>query len=550
MFITEIKATVPGAGKTETLVRTCVKLLNSSKVKLVVLSPSNKNKQNIIQKFQSYGITDSYRFVKTFREFKSNFTRAKMSKRHFDMETMDYIYTDEYGPYITTESKFHYKKVWDYVFIDEAGMISDLEMKDLVKHWKIKHLVLCGDSNQFAPIPSYYELEGTHVSKWDDDGSFYDLPIDYQILLNKSMRAKDEKLERAIQLVKNGDLIDALLMFENNDRIELKKGDYNIAYTNAACKRINRQYLERGRVDKYIVVDNDKKHRFSNSEILSKDDRRFDQLKNDLAVEDWLSWDEWQTLYLRPAMCVTAHKLQGTTIPEGRIYIHLDDVISGVYENENIKPEDKITTVQKFLYIALSRACNFDQIRLLWHGDCILELFIGNARGIEKVAESVEKLLNIDNEMKPMVDESIFSQPSWVGAADVQYGDENEVVRQLLMILNQETEALELEGEREYLRDYRNSRRKKYTDFEVDFALTHSFRECKEKFGWSKEKTGNIRKYSRVMQVKSDSNKKFHYTHMELNNSIIFNLSGSAEGLGGREVDGKRRQKRVQTAGF
>lgn len=515
MIISEIKALVPGAGKTTTLVRTFLQRI-SSKSNQIILTPSNKNKQNIIRMLSEFGVINAHKYVKTFREFKQNFVRATTQSRVYNPESMEYEFKGSTNQYFTTESKFHYKKVYDVVYIDEASMISDKEIQDLIKHWKIKHLVLCGDANQFAPIPNYCKLEGTVESEWIDEGEFYKLPIDHQILLNKSMRAKDEKLEKVIKLIKEGKFLESIGRFQKHYDLDLQKGDWNIAYTNAGCDRINKLYESKGLVDKVIVVENDKKHNFSKSEILDVNDSRFERLRNELAVEDWLSWDEWQKYYLKPAMCVTAHKLQGTTIPEGRVRIHLEDIAVGL-QNAEVDYEETVDTIQKFLYIAVSRACDFDQIQMLWFGESIKNLFDGAMRAIKSCSHNLQILNQMDNDMKPMVDRDISSNPTWVGAADDKYSDELEAVKQLLMILNQETEVNVLEGEDEYLKKYRADRRKKYSEEEVNFALNHKYRECYERFGWSKGKYERIKKFGKeiCVGVKSADNKEFHPNHLD-----------------------------------
>lgn len=491
MIITNLKATVPGAGKTTTAVKLFTELIKQNKKQnLIILTPSNKNKQNIIQMLRNNAVEGAEKYVKTFRDFKQNFKRWQTFSRVYDSEAMEYVdkVSDTY--YITTASKFHYKKIWDHIFFDESGMGSKLEMNDLKDHWKIKHLYLSDDLNQFAPIANIQKLDSgdspVNDSVWNDDGSFYELPIDYQFVLNKSMRAKDEKLNEVINLIKNGDFLDAIWSTSTEINDEMSENDWHIAYTNAKCEKINKLYEEKGLVSRYILIENDKKHGFSKSEILDADDYRFEKLQNDLAIEDGLSWEEWQEQYRRPAMCVTAHKLQGFTVPENaHVKIHLDDIVEGVYNNDNVKvnPEEMIETIQKFLYVAVSRARRYDQVNLFF--------------GKGDPDSLVKTLQYLDSKMKPLVDEQLQDNPYWTGAAD-----DEELMQKLLEIANTETEALELEGEKEFWQKYSEDRKDKYTEEEVNFAKTHTYKECKEKYGWSTNKVSKMRK--QVLRVKSD----------------------------------------------
>ena len=479
----EIKGTVPGAGKTTSLVKTVVELLqNTSKTNLVILTPSNKNKQNIQQMLLSYGVSKQS-LVKTFREFKQNFTKWKVGSRIYDQEAMEYVAQYSSEQYITTESKFHYKKVWDYVFIDEAGMISKAEMDDLIKHFKIRHLILVGDSNQFAPIPNCQVLEGTKESIWIDNGDFYDVPINYQFLLNSSMRAKDRKLNKVINLIKEGDIISFLAACQKANT-EIKKDDWNIAYTNAACNRINSLYREKCKVSKYIVCRNDKKHGFSKSEILEVNSNRFEKLRNSLVTEN-IDWEDWRNIYLRPAMCITSHKLQGTTIKQGNVRIHLDDVIAGVYNNDSIKFEDKVTTIQKYLYIAVSRACRFDQIQVLWHGKelrDLLEKLMRTPAGLNERIDDINETFSVlMDEMKPLADDNLQNKPYWEGSAK-----DKDLVTELCKVLTMPAEANVLEGEEEFRRNYSMSR-SCYTEDDLLYAITHTYSQARDNKNWTKD---------------------------------------------------------------
>lgn len=492
MIITNLKATVPGAGKTTTAVKLFTELNKQNKKQnLIILTPSNKNKQNIIQMLRNNAVEGAERYVKTFRDFKQNFKRWQTFSRVYDSEAMEYVdkVSDTY--YITTASKFHYKKTWDHVFIDEAGMISDKEMQDLLNHWKIKHLHLIDDLNQFSPIANIQKLDSgdspVKDSVWNDDGSFYKLPIGYQFVLNKSMRAKDEKLNEVINMIKNGDFLEALLNCSDEVSNDLSENDWHIAYTNAKCEKINQLYEDKGLVSRYILIENDKKHGFSKSEILDADDYRFEKLKNDLAVEDGLDWEKWQEYYIRPAMCVTAHKLQGFTVPENaHVKIHLDDIVEGVYKNPEVKVEENemIETIQKFLYVAVSRARRYDQVNV----------FLGKG----DLSVLVETLQDLDSKMKPLVDEQLQDNPYWVGSAD-----DEKLLQKLLEIVNTETEALDLEGEKEFWQKYSKDRKAKYSEDDVNYAKTHTYKECKKNKGWAETKVRNMRR-SQVDQVKVD----------------------------------------------
>jgi len=398
MNVIEIKGIVPGAGKTTLLVKF---FLKSNLKNKIILTPSNKARQVCIQKLIEFGRDPKkaeYDVI-TFRRFKGNYLR-NAEEIKFDIETGEE--KESHVSYISTKSEPHFKKIWN-IFIDEASMISDEEMKDLVENWRIQNLILDGDVLQFDPIGKANRLDKNNevIAEWVDMGKPYELPIDTQILLNESMRAKDDKLNKAIGLIKEGKVQDAILLVANKKDCENKNTDYHIAYTNNACKHLNQLYENPTR---WIVSDSDPIHGFWKSEILEEnnpiDSERLRNLERTLLWESLKhedknipTFEEWKERFLKPAYTLTCHKLQGSTIENGDIFIHLEDLVYAMKEHMTNK-EDMSKLLQKYLYVAISRAINSNQISI------DSSIFTGE----EETAFEVIDLINM---AKPMVDSSI-----------------------------------------------------------------------------------------------------------------------------------------------
>ena len=451
MKITEIKGIVAGAGKTTLLTNLH---FNSHLTNKIVLTPTNRDRQHCINNLIELGMdaNEAEKSVKTLRKFKHNFYERKSKTEYFDTETtewkehVDTIYT-------TTHSKKHFKKVWN-IFIDEASMISKEEMDDLLQNWKIHNLVLAGDSNQFEPIGSSFEMklyEKTE-SVWLDNGELYSVEADNQILLNKSMRARDPILEKAIHLIKDGNVIDGLievLTHHKPKNCENKTTDWHIAYTNNKCDHLNQMYKHPRR---FIVTHNDNIHGFSTSEILDIDDRRLVDLERTLMYENLKdprvpSFDEWKKNYLKPAYAVTCHKLQGTTLSEGDIFIHIDDILFDLQKLDAIT--DRAKLFQKFLYIAISRAVSVDQINIYGLGDVDLLTCIQKSKsGMKKYDSVADEICKLQKNMGPLVDEGIRED-----AVEFAADDEKLLEYALSCLSYDEKDVDDIEGAEEYLEE-------------------------------------------------------------------------------------------------
>ena len=451
MKITEIKGIVPGAGKTTVLTNL---FFNSQLTNKIILTPTNQRRQGCINILMELGMDakEAEKSVKTLRKFKHNFYERKSKTEYFDTEAtewkeqVDTIYT-------TTHSKKHFKKVWN-IFIDEASMVSKEEMDDLLQNWKIHNLVLDGDSNQFDPIGSSFvmKLYEKTESVWLDVGELYSVQADNQILLNKSMRARDPLLKKAIELIKAGNVIDGLCEVLANHKpkdCENKLTDWHIAYTNNKCDHLNQMYEHPRR---FIVTHNDNIHGFSTSEILDIDDRRLMDLERTLMYEGLKdpnvpSFDEWKKNYLKPAYAVTCHKLQGTTLSEGDIFIHIDDILFDLQKLDSITDRSKL--FQKFLYIAISRAVSVDQINIYGLGDVDLLTCIQKSKTGERIYnEVVDEICKLQENMRPLVDESIRED-----AVEFAADDEKLLEYALSCLSYDEGDVSDIEGAEEYLEE-------------------------------------------------------------------------------------------------
>lgn len=451
MKITEIKGIVPGAGKTTILTNL---FFNSHLTNKIILTPTNQRRQGCINILIELGMDakEAEKSVKTLRKFKHNYYERKSKTEYFDTEAtewkeqVDTIYT-------TTHSKKHFKKVWN-IFIDEASMISKEEMDDLLQNWRIHNLVLDGDSNQFDPIGSSFEMklyEKTE-SVWLDKGELYSVEADNQILLNKSMRARDPILKKAIELIKAGKVIEGLIEVLSNrepKNCENKLTDWHIAYTNNKCDHLNQMYEHPRR---FIVTHNDNIHGFNTSEILDIDDRRLVDLERTLMYEGLKdpnvpSFDEWKKNYLKPAYAVTCHKLQGTTLSEGDIFIHIDDILFDLQKLDAIT--DRAKLFQKFLYIAISRAVSVDQINIYGLGDVNLLTCIQKSKAGVRMYDSVaDEICKLQENMGPLVDKSIRED-----AVEFAADDEKLLEYALSCLSYDEKDVSDIGGAEKYLEE-------------------------------------------------------------------------------------------------
>lgn len=423
MNILEIKALLPGSGKTTTLVELFKKANLENKI---IITPSNKARQVCIQKL-GLPYEEASKYVKTLKSFKRNYVSVLLKE------------DDDSDTYVTTESKDRITVKPYNIFVDEASMISDWEMQDLIKHFRIQNLVLDGDSLQFDPIgckQAILDSDNTVVRNsegnllfTEDEGKAYNLPINHQVLLNKQMRAQDEKLQNAIDLIKQGELVEAInFILDNHVPIdcENKYTDQHIAYTNAKCDKLNQMYTN---PRKWIVAKDDKMHNFFTSEIIEDSSRRFSILEQQLMYESITnsekkipSFSEWKARHLKPAYAITCHKLQGSTIAEGDIFIHLDDILLGLREVKDIVERAKL--FQRFLYVAVSRAVSINQINLYGCNKEDLLSMMKRTQGpvrneyTDFCYEVIHKLIELDELTEELVDETIKSDAVQFAADD------------------------------------------------------------------------------------------------------------------------------------
>jgi hypothetical protein len=375
MKLISIKGLVPGSGKTTTLVKTFTKANFKNKI---ILTPSNKARQVCIQKLIENGYSEikAKTSVATLKAFKRNFLQHQVVTKYFDMEDLEW--KEEYSEkrYITTATKDHTKKgtkVWN-IFVDEAAMISTKEFEDLIEHFNIQNLVIDGDANQFAPIANHQVLKDGNndvVIEWHDEGKIFKPEnINKQYLLNKSMRSRDPYLDEVVKLVKEGNIgrvFDFFSRFDNSciwdeesKNVRLSPEDYYICYTNKMCKKINDSVDE---VSKWIVFENDRKMNTYKGEIILKSQLEQLEVKYQEIFKDVEGFEDWKKYHLKPAHAITCHKLQGTTIEHGDIYINVADCLLALKDIADV--ETRRETFQKFLYIAISRATNLKQVHLL-----------------------------------------------------------------------------------------------------------------------------------------------------------------------------------------
>ena len=498
MNIIEIKALKAGSGKTTVLTQ----FFKESHLKnKLILTPSNKARQGCIQKLcENYSLSyeEATKYVMTLRSFKRNYVQLKQNE-------------DDNEEYFTISSRDHISYEPYNLFIDEASMISNFEMQDLVKHWRIQNLILDGDCLQFEPIGGKQAIldasgevvktETGEILLYEDSGELYKLPVNHQVLLTKQFRAHDEKLLNVIDLIKKGELIEALSECSYIKDCQNEVTDWHIAYTNKRCDNLNSMYSY---ISKYIVSKDDKLHGFFTSEIISAGDMRLAQLENQLILEAATNPDkkipnfnEWKEKHLKPAYAITCHKLQGATIEQGDIYIHIDDILLGL--KETITDEVELAKLfQKFLYVAISRATSIKQIHIYGLGINIDKLMkIAQKREVDpfasKCTECVDELFKIDSLCTEMIDTSIKED-----AVKFQADDEN-LLKYLESIVDYEVVEDEMYlkyKEQHYGKEFSEAQKGKHskphkphkqswTQEELEDAKKLSFKEWKEKYNKS-----------------------------------------------------------------
>ena len=448
--VIDIKALLPGSGKTWTITKLfkAANLPNS-----FLLTPTNKAKQNCIGSLQGLSLSseeseEALRSVKTLTMFKGNYIKAG---EHF----------------YTIESKNHFPKIGAYnIFIDEASMISKAEIVDLINHFPIQNLILDGDTLQFEPIGSKWAMvdstgkvifrnDGKELS-WEDEGETWtikDLNAEsyHQVVLNKQKRASDEQLLRMIEHIKEGKVLEALIFDAPSPKkcCENLPTDWHIAYTKKRCAKINQMYekcipYENQRL---IITENDSSNNLWKSQIYHRQDNEIQRaIRNHISSENPISAEEWYRYHTQLAYAVNSHKMQGETCSEGDIFIHLDDLINSLRnvkdEKGNPIPEKEIaSTLQKHLYVAVSRATSIKQINIwglpqvMQDGsyrkvttiqDKLQNQFFGlydflmekDPERYEELMNEIEDLVNLLSLCEPMVDESILPEAKYAESGE------------------------------------------------------------------------------------------------------------------------------------
>ena len=472
--IIEIKGAVAGSGKSSTAARLFKTLYNEKKLKnLVILTPTNKTKYEMIVKLKDLDISEEVatNIVKTIRRFKRNYNEITYNGKIFDDELSEWIECKTDKQYILKESLYHYKKIFN-IIIDEASMVSDYEMKDLIEHYKIQNLFLVGDSLQFDPIGNNEvqkdAASNENITEWLDQGKNYNVQVNFRIVLNESLRAKDEELQALVDDIKGerlgGNLTrsyiyEGLLTRFMDQTFELSDDDYHICYTNKQCDRMNSLYEAK----RWIVKENDhagqlniNKGEIYTNKVLEFSDikKQYEDLGRDSKYEDWFKH------HFKPAYGVTCHKMQGTTVESENIYIHLEDIL-GCEAIENI--EERLHIFHKFLYVAVTRATSLNQIKIVAYtteddGKIILhnlrELYDNTNSNNPKLANKCLQLREVFSKtfnLPALIDTTVDKETSQLTAETMYFSarEHKEVIKEIVDRLNF-SEDLKLKGEEVY----------------------------------------------------------------------------------------------------
>lgn len=362
----EIKADFPGCGKSHTLCLAYAKFPSKRKYYIV---PQNKQKQDVISLLESMGCNSPK--VATIDEFLGNWKC---------------IYIDDEIRFIKTEqvsSRAPTKRQID-LFIDEFSSISNKTLEIITKNFNIRNLIVAGDNHQFDPIPfesGIYQV-GSKTKKeyvYKDDGSLPKIQFDKTYVLTKPMRTIDSQLQTLLKAIKNAN---AEIIWEviKNRQWKGKKyeNDLHIAYTNKVVDEMNEKYASEFNNKQYITINNDKAFNLMKGRILNETEykkvlenkKKVLQESQIVDVENELK--KWAFSMFDYAFAVTSHKLQGATIRNRNIIIHLDDILdiafaitkdeSLTFEEKQIELDKKMDVFHKFLYVAVSRATELNQI--------------------------------------------------------------------------------------------------------------------------------------------------------------------------------------------
>lgn len=386
MAIIKILATNPGCGKT--YVGTLFYKQFNSKRKYYLI-PQNKLVVDVKQQFKCIGVENPK--VQTLQHFLGNWRRIDNNGK------IEYLKTDKVGPRCPT------KRYID-VFIDEASMISAKEISMLVNNCKVRNLILIGDANQFLPISNHNSVSqvgSTQIEEeYVDDGqlvSASNLHIDKTYVLTESMRFEDAELTDTVNRLRDADNIINILDHYRCKPPKLSAIDQHIAYTNHKCAEINEQFLE-NEIKQFIVKESDKSVDLMKGQLYTSGTSNYREIiaaKRSFFVQEEQfgrlvnaeeALDAWHDQTFGLAHCVTCHKLQGVTIHDKHIYIHIDDIMKFISkaEDDKIEYRKRIDTFHRFLYIAFSRATKDTQVEVVYS-----DYVIKNKDKLEKYCKSI-----------------------------------------------------------------------------------------------------------------------------------------------------------------
>lgn len=471
--IIEIKGSVAGSGKSSTAARLFKTLYNEKVLKnLIILTPTNKTKYEMIAKLEDNGISSkaSKHLVKTIRRFKRNYNEILYDNLRFDDELGEWVEISSNKQYILKQSTYHYKKIYN-IIIDEASMVSDYEMQDLIEHYKIQNLFLVGDSLQFDPIGNNEVQKDIstkeNITEWCDHGKTYNVPVNFRIILNESLRAKEDSLQSLVDDIKGQtfgstsitNIFSGLLSRFMDQTFDLKDDDYHICYTNKQCDLMNSLYETK----RWIVKENDhtKSLSISKGEIYTKEQLDFYNIKKryeDLGRES--SYEDWFKHHFKPAYGVTCHKMQGTTIYNENIYIHLEDILL-CKSIESI--QERLDIFHKFLYVAVTRATSLDQIKIVAYTTKkddkivlhnLIDLYKNTSSEDPQLAKKCNQLAEIFNQtsrLAALIDPTVEPATAHLTAETMYFSarDYKDVIEEIRNRLNF-NEDIKLTGEDDY----------------------------------------------------------------------------------------------------
>lgn len=366
----EIKAEFPGCGKTYTLCLAFAKFPSKHKYYIV---PQNKQKQDVIDLLKTMGMNSPN--VKTIDEFLGNWKRVNHNGE------IRFLKTDKVSRRAPTKKQID-------LFIDEFSSVSNKTMEIITNNFNIRNLIVAGDSHQFDPIEFKCEIFqiGSNTKKeytYEDDGSLPNIEFNTTYVLTKPMRAIDHNLQTLLKAIKNADSETIWEVIKSRQWKGNKKAtDLHIAYTNKVVNKVNAEYASEFDTKQYTTINNDKAFNVMKGRLLNETEYNRIIAEKKAFLEDLEAKNEikdakdelqsWITHMFGYAFAVTSHKLQGATIRNRDIIIHLNDILDFAlmttkdkelsYEEKEIELERRLDIFHKLLYVACSRATDLSQI--------------------------------------------------------------------------------------------------------------------------------------------------------------------------------------------